>query len=87
MSEKTLNPEILSLGEEELFEKLGGILWAGDGMSDSPRVFKNLVIVSTLVSLYRNQHNTRRFRTRTQVPGTGSRDLGVGEGLTLSPKK
>ena len=41
----------LCLGEEKLVEELGSVLGTGNGMTDSPLVLVNLVIVSTHVSL------------------------------------
>jgi hypothetical protein len=41
----------LCFGEEKLVEQLGSVLGTGDGMSNSPLILKDLVIVSTHVSL------------------------------------
>lgn len=41
----------LCFGKEELIEELGSILGTGNGMSDSPLVLVNLVIVSAHVGL------------------------------------
>lgn len=41
----------LCLGEEKLIEELGSVLGTGDGMTDSPLVLVNLVIVSAHVGL------------------------------------
>jgi len=43
----------LCLGEEKLIEQLSSVLGTGNSMSNSPLILKDLVIVSTHVSLLR----------------------------------
>jgi hypothetical protein len=41
----------LCLGEEKLVEQLGSVLGTSNSMSNSPLILKDLIIVSTHVSL------------------------------------
>jgi hypothetical protein len=43
----------LCLREEKLVEQLGSVLGTGNSMSNSPLILKDLVVVSTHVSLIR----------------------------------
>jgi hypothetical protein len=43
----------LCFGEEKLVEQLGSVLGTGNSMPNSPLVLKDLIVVSTHVSLIR----------------------------------